>query len=148
MDHMPGPIIAAVAPRTATVIAVSEWAEHAMNTHTPTMAIVIPAAGVQKTATESIGTITGHGLDITNPVLMVRTAPTTCGLMFRHGYRAILAPSERRSDLHSSSTRFRTRPELFAYVRTVIDISPRNGILSISRKLSLPLCRRIFTLRL
>ena len=47
MDHMPGPIIAAVAPRTATMIAVSECAEHAKKTQTPTMAIVIPANGVQ-----------------------------------------------------------------------------------------------------
>ena len=48
MDHIPGPIIATVAPRTATMIAVSECAEHAKNTQTPTMAIVIPASGVQR----------------------------------------------------------------------------------------------------
>jgi len=48
MDHIPGPIIATVAPRTATMIAVSECAEHAKNTQTPTMAVVIPANGVQR----------------------------------------------------------------------------------------------------
>ena len=47
MDHIPGPIIAAVAPRTATMIAVSECVEHAKkNIQTPTMAMVIPASGV------------------------------------------------------------------------------------------------------
>ena len=53
MDHIPGPIIATVAPRTATMIAVSECAEHAKNTQTPTMAIVIPASGVQRPKSRS-----------------------------------------------------------------------------------------------
>ena len=48
MDHIPGPIIATVDPRTATMIAVSECAEHAKNTQTPRMAIVIPASGVHR----------------------------------------------------------------------------------------------------
>ena len=49
MDHNPGPIIAAVAPRTATMIGVSECVEHPKkNTQTPTMAMVIPASGVQR----------------------------------------------------------------------------------------------------
>jgi hypothetical protein len=52
MDHIPGPIIATVAPRTATMIAVSEC-EHAKNTQTPTMAIVIPASGVQRPRSRS-----------------------------------------------------------------------------------------------
>ena len=53
MDHMPGPIIAAVAPSTATMIAVSEYAEDAKNAQTPTMAIVIPASGVQRPRSSS-----------------------------------------------------------------------------------------------
>jgi len=53
MDHIPGPIIATVAPRTATMIAVSECAEHTKNTQTPTMAIVIPASGVQRPRSRS-----------------------------------------------------------------------------------------------
>ncbi len=53
MDHIPGPIIATVAPRTATTIAVSEYAEHAKNNQTPTMAIVIPASGVQRPRSKS-----------------------------------------------------------------------------------------------
>jgi len=48
MDQIPGPIIATVAPRTATMIDVSECAEHAKNTQTPRIAIVIPASGVQR----------------------------------------------------------------------------------------------------
>ena len=48
MDHIPGPIIATAAPRTATIIAVSECPLDAKNTHTPAMAMVIPASGVHK----------------------------------------------------------------------------------------------------
>ena len=49
---MPGPIIAKVAPRTATMIAVNECAEQVKNTQTPTMAIVAPATGVQSRVAE------------------------------------------------------------------------------------------------
>lgn len=53
MDHIPGPIIATVAPRTATMIAVSEWDEDTKNTQTPMMAVVIPAKGVQRPKNKS-----------------------------------------------------------------------------------------------
>jgi hypothetical protein len=49
MDHIPGPIIATVAPRTATMIGVSEWLAHtAKNIQTPRIAITVPATGVQR----------------------------------------------------------------------------------------------------
>jgi len=57
MDHMPGPIIETVAPRIATMIAVSECAEHAKNTQTPTMATVIPATGVQRPSSKNMPAI-------------------------------------------------------------------------------------------
>ena len=48
MDHNPGPIIAAVAPRPASMMAVSEFPDHANDIHSSTVAIVIPATGVQR----------------------------------------------------------------------------------------------------
>ena len=48
MDHIPGPIMATVAPRTATMIAVNECTEQVKNTQIPTMAIVVPATGVHR----------------------------------------------------------------------------------------------------
>ena len=57
MDHIPGPIIAAEAPRTANMIDVSECAEDAKNTQTPRIAIVIPANGVQRPRNRNIPAI-------------------------------------------------------------------------------------------
>ena len=48
MDHIPGPIIAMVAPRTASMMAISEIPDHASDIQTSTVAIVIPATGVQR----------------------------------------------------------------------------------------------------
>ena len=47
MDHIPGPIIATVAARPASMMAISEFPDHANDIHTSTIAIVIPATGVQ-----------------------------------------------------------------------------------------------------
>ena len=57
MDHLPGPIIAAEAPRTAKMIDISECAEHAKNTHRPRIAIVIPVNGVQRPRNKNIPAI-------------------------------------------------------------------------------------------
>ncbi len=47
MDHNPGPIIATVAARPASRMAISEFPDHANDIQTSTVAIVIPATGVQ-----------------------------------------------------------------------------------------------------
>ena len=54
MDHIPGPIIATVAPRPASIIAVSELPNDAKNIQTSTMAIVMPATGVQRPRRSSV----------------------------------------------------------------------------------------------
>ena len=49
MDHIPGPIIATVAPRIATTMAVNECPEQCTkNTQIPVTAITVPATGVQR----------------------------------------------------------------------------------------------------
>ena len=48
MDHIPGPIIATVAPRPASTMAISEFPDDAKNIQTSTVAIVIPATGVHR----------------------------------------------------------------------------------------------------
>lgn len=49
MDHMPGPIMATVAPMTATMIAVNECpGQTAKNIQIPTIEIMVPATGVQR----------------------------------------------------------------------------------------------------
>ena len=54
MDHMPGPIIATVMPRLASIIAVSELPNDAKDIQTSTMAIVIPATGVHRPKSRSM----------------------------------------------------------------------------------------------
>ena len=48
MDHIPGPIIATVAPRPASTMAISQLPDHANAIQASTVAIVIPATGVQR----------------------------------------------------------------------------------------------------
>ena len=48
MDQIPGPIIATAAPIPASMTAVSELPNDAEKTQTSTMAITIPARGVQR----------------------------------------------------------------------------------------------------
>ena len=54
MDHIPGPIIATVAPRPASTMAISELPNDAKNIQTSTVAIVIPATGVQSPRRSSV----------------------------------------------------------------------------------------------
>jgi hypothetical protein len=56
MDPIPGPIIAMVAPRTASMMAISEIPDHASDIQASTVAIVIPATGVQRLRRRNVPT--------------------------------------------------------------------------------------------